>query len=1146
MSDRVEYTVTANTQGLESSMGQAAQAAQNSFRMIGEAAERGATQVTSSLAQLKRSLAAAESQMTAFGGSAKAAVATYAQGLRDQIQALVRAGEETRALAASQTAGTSATAQSVAGLQALINTNHGLDRTINSARQSMGVFSSHLATQGLTAAEAAVNANHLAESMAKVGSNVRTMAGPALQEFINTSLVLPRASGQAERAAAAFAEQIERMGSNVRTVGNRDLRGLIDTLNGVGQTHLSAAQSAAAFTQQLPRTAEGVRYSLNGSLQEFINTSMNVRSSFGSAAQSASTFASALPAVTTAANTASESVHKLGVMNAGVTREMIVLGREALTGSFSRIPGSLMVLGERLGNVSSAVMGMVGAFGAALLIGTELLELFHRLQNARLAGVAGGAVFGLSKEDSEAYVNRLRKLRVVTTEQAGSVVNELARTSGMTKPVMDELTNQIQPLAIFMNTDAPNAAKTLSEAFGAPTRSGRALLQTFNTGKEALEQFDRAMMENDVVGQRRIMLEQLARAMDQVREAGGKKVVRNAFGYGSDDYAKLRDLEARRERLNSAPIYGGPVSNEGPKRALDAQILAEKTRLQAAATERLAAATGSLNTVQRDSSTGGLEGWLNHQNASLKQMQDNIVVSSSNWKTANVAMLKSAVDFWTEVGNREGLTFQQRVTVSRNLMTAKLAYDSATLKASDVSAKKGLDSQLAALSAEQSANHENFAVVMELQDRKLEIVRKAHGVESSEYQKLLKEKQDLLNRHHDEMVNRELESSRSRTRVAGNEAKEYAAQLAQKASRFEISQAQRYMMLDAFEQRQMSGELALLDTLVSSLEVGTKAWQKAMEARDELTARMAARHEQAMAGVVSADERANRSVIQAGVNAANNVWQTWTSSLAGIMQNTMSWRDVQNAMMRSVLQGAISVFGELLARWSATMLAKTVLSQTSAAAGIAAQQAEGASGWGAIIQWALRGLGIITTTETAKTGAVAAGAAARTAATAGAAVAGGAAEYAMAVSDIAASAARAGAGAFAATAAIPIVGPGLAPGAAASAYAATIAFVAAVPPLATGTMDVPRDMLAFIHKGEMVVPKTFAEGMRESGMGSAPGGNTTNTGQMNVQYSPTIHMSGSPGSKISSVLAASRRELVSYLWQTSRNGGLVLPGRAIP
>ena len=79
---------------------------------------------------------------------------------------------------------------------------------------------------------------------------------------------------------------------------------------------------------------------------------------------------------------------------------------------------------------------------------------------------------------------------------------------------------------------------------------------------------------------------------------------------------------------------------------------------------------------------------------------------------------------------------------------------------------------------------------------------------------------------------------------------------------------------------------------------------------------------------------------------------------------------------------------------------------------------------------------------------------------------------------IQADAAVAASGAYAATAAIPVVGPEAAPAAATLAFGNVMAYAGA---LDVGAWNIPRTMLATVHEGEAVVPKTYAEGLRQSG-----------------------------------------------------------------
>lgn len=93
-----------------------------------------------------------------------------------------------------------------------------------------------------------------------------------------------------------------------------------------------------------------------------------------------------------------------------------------------------------------------------------------------------------------------------------------------------------------------------------------------------------------------------------------------------------------------------------------------------------------------------------------------------------------------------------------------------------------------------------------------------------------------------------------------------------------------------------------------------------------------------------------------------------------------------------------------------------------------------------------------------------------------------------AASQVASNAAVAGSAAFASTAAIPIIGPELAPGAAAAAYGGAMSFLATIPAAARG-YDIPAGInpLTQLHEREMVLPKEHADVIRELA-GGRPGG----------------------------------------------------------
>lgn len=104
----------------------------------------------------------------------------------------------------------------------------------------------------------------------------------------------------------------------------------------------------------------------------------------------------------------------------------------------------------------------------------------------------------------------------------------------------------------------------------------------------------------------------------------------------------------------------------------------------------------------------------------------------------------------------------------------------------------------------------------------------------------------------------------------------------------------------------------------------------------------------------------------------------------------------------------------------------------------------------------------------------------------GARIAGLAAQLATDAASIKMSAVTASAGAFAATAAIPIVGPALAPEAAAAAYASVMAMLAGlVIPSAAQGWDIPAGInpITKLHEREMVLPRAQADAVRSMAAG---------------------------------------------------------------
>lgn len=160
-----------------------------------------------------------------------------------------------------------------------------------------------------------------------------------------------------------------------------------------------------------------------------------------------------------------------------------------------------------------------------------------------------------------------------------------------------------------------------------------------------------------------------------------------------------------------------------------------------------------------------------------------------------------------------------------------------------------------------------------------------------------------------------------------------------------------------------------------------------------------------------------------------------SGSIQGMIQGTLTLKAALDNLFQSILASFVDMVVKMLMQWISSEIGKIVISKATAAAS---------------------GLGIIT-----------------------------------------GHAAEAAAGAYAATAAIPYVGPILAPAAAATAFGGAMAW-ATLLPAAKGGWDVDRDSLAMLHKSEMVLPSGIAEGLRGMISSGRDSGGKTN---VNVKVS---------------------------------------------
>jgi hypothetical protein len=255
------------------------------------------------------------------------------------------------------------------------------------------------------------------------------------------------------------------------------------------------------------------------------------------------------------------------------------------------------------------------------------------------------------------------------------------------------------------------------------------------------------------------------------------------------------------------------------------------------------------------------------------------------------------------------------------------------------------------------------------------------------------------------------------------------------------------------------------------------------------------------------------------------------SALTGIMFHHQSlYRTLQQYEEKFFGYVIDTLLKKMVSAWLMTETTKTA---ATTAGTTARSTAENMGFFTAFLQKIASGLASWFGFETAKTGATTAGASARTAAETAAALAGKAVQVGTNITTITADAGVTFAGTMAALSGIPYIGPYIAPPMASAAMAEVMSMLG-MASFDVGAWEVPGDMLAQIHGGEMIVPANFAEGMRSAMGGEGTLGGARGGGQMHM------HVHSMDSQDVSRALTRSNSTLNKLLKKSIRDGNMKL------
>lgn len=726
----------------------------------------------------------------------------------------------------------------------------------------------------------------------------------------------------------------------------------------------------------------------------------------------------------------------------GMARAKAVVGdfaQEAsrVGGGLNQASTAAQAATSSLAGTSSAAAGVAQQFNA---IGTEILSGgFASLPTTAQAGAAsmGGlqlavlgvaGALGIAAAAAAKFIDYLYRVR--TAKEAVAAVR-ITFNPGMDAGQVETLRKQlVEQSGISTEMSAAIASDFL--------RMQGVAVPTMNFLAAAIRPVAAAMSSEIPAAAR-----EMAQAMDQPGQAGQRLLERlgasndqlNRFHAAMGDNSALEARKVLMERINevvqrqtqatgtaakkeeefrAANLAAARASSMGPNDQ-SAQTVIQQLERAAPATDRYAEAVAALTDVQRQAAGPS---WIDvHETrlASLElKVKEQARAEGLTRDQARQRELTAQVEFWEKVLAGETLNAKQREDVTRRMLRAK----------------------------------------EQLEDTQFVKPQRASTARAAQ-----DDTQQLM------------QEMRLRAQITESDIQLRKAQLDEEVAAGRISQSQALADLAAFIAQKRTLQLQGMDDTIAQLGQETAAYRQAAADRVRVEQQTARQISQLRAEQVRESQRAAQEIARDMAQSFSSVESSFKSSLTGLLMGTTTLQRGMLSVGQAVVGGFVDMGFRMLSRWAALELAKTQISSAATQARVMQEQLAGNSGWGALLaSW----IGL----EGGKTAATTAGVATRTAVTVAGTMTEKTAEKAAAMTSIGGDAAAAAAGAYKAVVGIPIIGPVLAPAAAAVAFAAVMAFGGMIPSFDAGTMNVPQDMTARIHKGEMIIPASIASAWR--------------------------------------------------------------------
>lgn len=911
-------------------------------------------------------------------------------------------------------------------------------------------------------------------------------------------------------STTAASAQLETLGATATATGAQASVGaaqVASSFEEIAATSTSTARTTGVNFQDIINQTTGVSRATQNAEKSLLGMSMAAAE-----ASSMQKTASTLVQVAGAADVATKAVH-----NNRAATETLVIAHEALSGRMSRIPGSMMILAQAATGAGTATLFM--AAGAVAVVGGlgylvyEALEAKKALDKMAEGFALTGRAAEMSKDEISYNLDFLSKLPGATREATQGYMEFVAQHANVSAVLANEVGQLLPAMIDLYGKQAPEAAGKLTETLTHLTVEGfqkldREMLNLNPTQYQTIENLIETGHTAEAVS---AIMKQLSANSgiyikslgDQVYDieqkiAALKKTMTGPELRGIGDTVDVQRLKAFQKQLEDIRALeakqGQQEANNKYKDELDAarKVTTELDK-RGTIQKRINQLTDDAAEAQKRGDTKGESTFLAAKTAEQdklakldKQTGDESYRNFLAGENAKLALYK------------EG-SAQRAAILRQELSEATRIYGAGSTQALEIQAKinAGQRSSSQQATSEREKEERTFQQILNKEARDSEAVNKSNTQTQIELSKI------ALN-----TKRQDLDADLAAHRITAAQKLAILEELARQEAALDIEGLRNQM---AAEDR---GSVAYVETANKIRVIEAQLQQTLAQLRREAATEEEQENQKRLQGYRSLVQQitsAERGLVS-GIFSGR---QTLTQSLLQLGSQLVE-KEVENdieyyttkllyARLGLVAEETMAKGGLLV--HVLTEHQKTAATVTGAATREAAETASSSSWLGTIGNLIASWLGF----ETAKTAA---------------ATAGQAAQGAVAVAEVGSAAAVSGANAFAATAAIPIIGPELAPAAAAAAYAETMTF-APLASLAVGTNFVPADMLAQIHAGERIIPAADNADLMDAVNGGGGGG-------VHLHYGPTLH-SREP-TTMKDLMRSQGNDFIREVGRLARNG----------